>query len=190
MRRVKPEEPPVPGRRATMIAAGAAGAGLIAAMWTRKDLTARLFNPLSLDQFELAASPGLSGRDGRPLPGFAAADLAGRRSLLNFWASWCPSCREEHRLLVELAARTPVPIFGAAVRDEPDHIRAFLAGHGNPYAAVGLDGRAFLQRALGARGVPTTFVIGPGPTIELALHGPLDADILATRLMPALTKAA
>lgn len=175
------------GRRRIL---AAAGAGLIAAITLREELAARLFNPFSLDSFDLAASPGLVGADGRPLPGVSSAALAGRRSILNLWASWCPSCREEHRLLVDFSARSPVPIYGAAVRDDPDHVRDYLAQHGNPYAAVGLDPRALLQRALGARGVPTTFVIGPGPIIELALHGPLDAHIVATRLMPALSKSA
>jgi DsbE subfamily thiol:disulfide oxidoreductase len=152
------------------------------------DLTGRLFNPLSLDRFALEAAPGLVSADGRPLPGFSSADLASRRTILNFWASWCPSCQEEHELLVEFAAHSPVPIFGAAVRDDPGHARDFLARRGNPYAALGMDSRGQLQRALGARGVPTTFVIGPGPRIELALHGALDAQIVATRLIPALAK--
>lgn len=187
MRRELAKEPGVLGRRTLLLGAGAA---LATAVWTRKDLTARLFNPLSLDRFALDAAPGLAAADGRPLPGFSAADLEGRRTILNFWASWCPSCREEHQLLVEFSARSPAPIFGAAVRDDPDHARDFLARNGNPYAAVGMDSRGHLQRALGARGVPTTFVIGPGPRIELALQGPLDAQILATRLLPALTRAA
>jgi cytochrome c biogenesis protein CcmG, thiol:disulfide interchange protein DsbE len=168
----------------------AAGAGLVATVAIRKDWLGRLFNPLSLESFELAASPGLADASGRPLPGLSSSVLSGRRSILNFWASWCPSCREEHELLMQLAARSPVPIFGAAVRDDPEHVRDYLAHSGNPYAAVGLDSRAQLQRALGARGVPATFVIGPGPTIELALHGPLDAQTLATRLLPALSKPA
>jgi cytochrome c biogenesis protein CcmG/thiol:disulfide interchange protein DsbE len=179
-------EPVRLGRRTIVLAAGAS---LVAAIAARDDLAARLFNPFALGSFELPASPGLLGARG-PLPGLSSADLAGRRSILNLWASWCPSCREEHQLLVEFAARSPVPIYGAAVRDDPDHLRDYLARHGNPYAAVGLDSRALLQRALGARGVPTTFVIGPGPIIELALHGPLDPEILARRLMPALSKAA
>jgi cytochrome c biogenesis protein CcmG/thiol:disulfide interchange protein DsbE len=187
---MKHDIPPEPGgfsRRNLLLAAGA---GLVAAVAVHKDLTGRLFNPLSLDSFELDAAPGLVDAFGRPLPGLSSHALSGRRSILNFWASWCPSCREEHQLLVQLAARTPVPILGAAVRDDPDHVRDYLAQHGNPYAAIGLDSRALLQRALGARGVPTTFVIGPGPTIELALHGPLDPQILATRLLPALSKPA
>jgi cytochrome c biogenesis protein CcmG/thiol:disulfide interchange protein DsbE len=164
------------------------GAVLTAQLWTSKDMTARLFNPFKLDRFELAAVPGLTRPDGTPTPGFSSADLAGRRSILNFWASWCPSCREEHELLIDLAARGLAPIYGADVKDEPEHARDFLSREGNPYRAVGADDRAFLQRALGLRGVPTTFVIAPGPVIEVSILGPLDRESVEEKIVPALTK--
>jgi cytochrome c biogenesis protein CcmG, thiol:disulfide interchange protein DsbE len=163
-------------------------AGVTASVWTEKDLTARFFNPFKLDHFDLAAVPGLTRPDGAAVPGFSSADLAGRRSILNIWASWCPSCREEHMLLVDLAARDLVPIYGADVKDAPEHARDFLSRHGNPYRAVGADSHAFLQRALGVRGVPATFVVAPGPVIEVAIFGPLDPDIIEEKIIPALTK--
>ncbi|MGA8169481.1 MAG: redoxin family protein [Methylocystis sp.] len=165
------------------------GVGLAGLLWTRKDIGARLFNPFTLGNFDLAAVPGLTRLSGERIPGFSSADLAGRRSILNFWASWCPSCREEHALLVDLAARDLVPIFGADVKDEPEHAREFLARHGNPYRAVGADGRAFLQHALGVRGVPATFVISPGPRIEVAIFGELDRDAIEEKIIPALSQA-
>ena len=132
--------------------------------------------------------PGLTRPDGEPVAGFSAADLAGRRSILNFWASWCPSCVEEHALLVDLAARDLAPIFGADVKDEAKRARDFLTRRGNPYRAVGADNRGFLQRALGARGVPATFVIAPGPRVEVAIFGELDRAAIEDKILPALTQ--
>ncbi|QGM44992.1 redoxin family protein [Methylocystis heyeri] len=175
------------------VAAGAAlgaGAMLAAQIWVRKDMAARLFNPFQLGDFELAGVPGLKRADGSAMPGFSSADLAGRRSILNFWASWCPPCREEHALLVDLAARDIAPIFGANVKDEPEHAREFLSRRGNPYRAVGADSHAYLQRALGARGVPATYVIAPGPVVELSILGPLDREAIEERIVPALKSAA
>jgi cytochrome c biogenesis protein CcmG, thiol:disulfide interchange protein DsbE len=175
-------------RAALGFAAAGAGGGLAAWLWTRKDMTARLFNPFTLAHFELAAVPGLMHPDGSPTPGFSSADLAGRRSILNLWASWCPSCAEEHELLVDLAARDLVPIYGADVKDAPEHARDFLARRGNPYRAVGADSSAFLQRALGACGVPATFVVAPGPVLEVSIFGPLSRDLIEDRIIPALVQ--
>ena len=159
-----------------------AGGASVMALWERKDLSARLFNPFRLDDFVLA------GVEGLPVPGFSSADLKGRRSILNFWASWCPSCVAEHKLLIELATRELAPIYGANVKDAPEHARAFLRAHGNPYRAVGMDARAYLQRALGAPGLPATYVIAPGPLVEVAIIGELDRETIEERIVPSLTR--
>lgn len=172
------------------VTAAGAGAAVIERVWAAKDLSARLFNTLSIDAFDLAPVPGLAFADGRAVPGFAAADLAGKRALLYFWSSYCPTCLAEHHLVMALARAGVAPIYGANVKDEPAHAIAFLARHGNPFVAVGRDERAFLQRALGARGVPASVVVGPGPRIELSILGPLDETTVAERLTPALSRPA
>jgi len=166
-----------------------AGAAVVEHLWKKKDISARLFNRFSIAKFELAPVAGLVFPDGRPVPGFSSADLAAGRSLLNVWASWCPSCRAEHAPLMALAGRNLAPIYGADVKDRPERARRFLARNGNPFVAVGADEGAYLQRALGARGVPATFVVGPGPAIELAIYAPLDEEIIEEKIVPALAKA-
>jgi cytochrome c biogenesis protein CcmG, thiol:disulfide interchange protein DsbE len=169
------------------LAAFAAGAGATA-LWTRKDMAARLFNPFTLENFALAGVEGLARPNGATVPGFSSEDLKDRRSILNLWASWCPSCRAEHALLVELAARDLAPIYGANIKDKPEHARAFLQQHGNPYRAIGADPHAFLQHALGAPGLPATFVVAPGPAIDVAIFGELDRETVEERIVPALTR--
>lgn len=170
------------------VAGVGAGGAVVTEIWRRKDISARLFNPFTLTNFMLPPVPGLLDAKGRPLPGFSSADLAGKRSVLNVWASWCPSCRQEHPLLMALAARKLAPIYGADVKDPPERAAYFLAKHGNPFLAVGADEHTYLQRALGARGVPATFVIGPGPVVEWSTYEPLDEETLEKHLIPALTK--
>ena len=165
-----------------------AGAAVVEELWKRKDMSARLFNPFTLSNFHLPPVPGLIGSDGKPVPGFSSADLADKRSVLNIWASWCPSCRAEHSLLMALAKRDLAPIYGADVKDPPERAKYFLAKRGNPFAAVGADERSFLQRAMGARGVPATFVIGPGPVVEFATYDPLDEETIEERIVPLLKK--
>jgi len=165
-----------------------AGAAVVEHVWKKKDISARLFNPFSIGKFELAAVPGLRDAQGNPVPGFSAADLAGRRSVLNVWASWCPGCRAEHPLLMALAKRNLAPIYGADVKDPPTRAGYFLAKHGNPFVAVGADEHSYLQRALGARGVPATFVVGPGPAVEWSTYDPLDQGVIENEIVPRLTK--
>lgn len=179
-------------RRLALGAFGLAGLGVGAAViehvWHAKDLSARLFNPLTLAKFELPPVDGLLDAEGRQVPGFSSADLAGKRSVLNVWASWCPSCRAEHPVLMALARRKLAPIYGADAKDPPERARYFLAKHGNPFTAVGADTQTYLQRAMGARGVPATFVIGPGLDVEWSTYEPLDEEVLEKQLIPALTK--
>ena len=60
---------------------------------------------------------------GKPAPDFklvqldrdeplSPKDLRGKVWLLNVWATWCVSCREEHPVLVAFAPRMQVPIVG------------------------------------------------------------------------------
>lgn len=164
-----------------------AGGAVVEHVWKRKDMTARFFNPFSIAKFELPPVPGLLDAQGLPVPGFSAADLAGKRSLLNVWASWCPSCRQEHPLLMALAKRKLAPIYGVDAKDPPAKAVYFLAKHGNPFVAVGADERTYLQRALGAKGVPATFVIGPGPNVEWSTYDPLDEATIEREIAPRLT---
>lgn len=179
-------------RRSVMLGAIAvtglgAGAAAVEHVWRRKDITARLFNPFSIAQFELPPVPGLLDAQGKQVPGFSSADLAGKRALLNIWASWCPSCRQEHPLLMALARRNLAPIYGADVKDPPAKARYFLAKHGNPFVAVGADEHTYLERALGAKGVPATFVIGPGPVVEWSTYDPLDEETIEREIVPRLS---
>lgn len=164
-----------------------AGAGVAEYVWKKKDIAARLFNPFSIGNFDLPPVPGLRDATGAPLPGLSSADLAGKRSLLVVWASWCPTCREEHKHIVALAKRNLAPIYGADVKDPPAKAALFLAKFGNPFVAVGMDRDTYLQRALGAKGVPATFVIGPGPTVEWSTYEGLDPEVIEKEIVPRLT---
>lgn len=171
------------------IGVGAGGAA-VEHVWKKKDMTARLFNPFSLARFELPPVAGLLDAAGKPVPGLSSADLAGKRCLLNVWASWCPTCREEHKHLVALARRNLAPIYGVDVRDPPARVTYFLAKNGNPFAAIGADTETYLQCALGVRGVPATFVIGPGHVIEWSTNEGLTEAVIEKEIAPRLAMKA
>jgi cytochrome c biogenesis protein CcmG, thiol:disulfide interchange protein DsbE len=140
--------------------------------------------------FDLPAIEGLEGAKG-----LADADLRqGHVSVLNVFASWCPPCRAEHRVLMALAhdealKAKGVRLYGLAYKDEPANARRFLEDQGSPYAAVGADYLGMTAINLGVYGVPETYVIGEDGIITYKYVGPLTAQIVATTLMPEIEKA-
>jgi cytochrome c biogenesis protein CcmG/thiol:disulfide interchange protein DsbE len=127
--------------------------------------------------------------DGLNVPGLARADLVGKVTLVNVFASWCVPCRAEHPVLEELAKDARIRLVGINYKDQAGNALAFLNGLGNPYAAVGVDQRGRAAIDWGVYGVPETFLVGPDGIIATKIIGPLDADNVERVLKPAIAKA-
>jgi cytochrome c biogenesis protein CcmG/thiol:disulfide interchange protein DsbE len=112
------------------------------------------------------------------------ADMKGKVWLLNVWASWCVSCREEHPLLVELGKANIVPIVGLNYKDEPAAGIQWLNRLGNPYtvSAVDRDGRVGID--WGVYGVPETFVVDKQGVIRYKQIGPVTVEALEKKILP------
>ena len=122
---------------------------------------------------------------------FSTSDLRGQVWLLNVWASWCVSCRDEHPVLVKFAASgatSAVPIVGLNYKDQVPDAKAWLARFGNPYllSAVDLDGRVGIN--YGVYGVPETYVIDKRGTIRMKHTGPITEQSLAERIVPLIAE--
>jgi len=111
-------------------------------------------------------------------------DLKGQVWLLNVWASWCVSCRDEHPLLVELGRAKIVPIVGLNYKDEPAAGLKWLAQNGDPYSVsvVDRDGRVGID--WGVYGVPETFVVDKTGAIRYKQIGPITVDALQSKILP------
>ena len=119
-----------------------------------------------------------------PAKTLGPADLMGQVWLLNVWASWCVSCREEHPLLVELGKAKLVPIVGLNYKDESVAGKRWLAQLGDPYivSVVDRDGRVGID--WGVYGVPETFVVDKAGTIRYKHIGPITAEALEKKILP------
>ena len=111
-------------------------------------------------------------------------DLKGQVWLLNVWASWCVSCRQEHPLLVELAKAGIVPVYGLNYKDERNAGMQWLSEHGDPYvlSIMDADGRTGIN--YGVYGVPETFVIDKQGIIRHKHIGPITRQALEEEIIP------
>lgn len=136
-----------------------------------------------------APQTNLPPLEGTGLPGLDSGSFAGRVTLVNVWASWCAPCREEHPLLMQLAADGRVTIAGINYKDRPDNARRFLGDLGNPFDAIGTDDSGRTAINWGVYGVPESFLVGKDGRIAWKHVGPFDERSLREDLMPEIEKA-
>lgn len=136
---------------------------------------------------------------GKSFPEFSLPDVltgaaldqslfVGKVSIVNVWATWCPTCLYEHPYLLELAARGDVSVFGINYKDDSEKARRWLMGKGNPFAANILDTQGKLGLDLGVTGAPETFVVDHRGIVHMRYQGGLDERVWQTRFAPLVEK--
>ena len=166
-------------------------------------LAALFFSRLGVDSQRLpsalvgkpAPAFTLPALEGANVPAFSDADLRkGHVTLVNVFASWCGPFRDEHPLLMRLAAdeglkKAGVRMAGLSYKDDPANALRFLRELGAPYDMIGVDrgGRAGVE--WGVYGVPETFVVRGDGTIAYKHVGPITEQSLRERLLPEIDKA-
>lgn len=137
---------------------------------------------------------------GKPVPAFELSqltvpetvfrdeDLKGQVSLVNVWASWCGSCRDEHAVLMALAQSGLVPVYGLNYKDERQDALRWLAQHGDPYQAIGVDYEGQVAIDWGVYGAPETYVIDKAGAIRYKHIGPLTGELVQETLLPLITQ--
>lgn len=96
--------------------------------------------------------------DGKPV---STAGWQGKVVIVNFWATWCPPCREEIPILIHLADKykNDLVVVGISVDDgSPDEVREFARHVGINYPIV-MRSRELLLEYGGVPALPTSFVI-------------------------------
>jgi cytochrome c biogenesis protein CcmG/thiol:disulfide interchange protein DsbE len=111
------------------------------------------------------------------------ADLRGKPVVINFWATWCVPCFEEHQVLSQTARAMAgsVHFLGVIYEDEESQVAGFLGKYGRAYPAL-MDAGSKTAIAYGVYGVPETYFIDPRGAIVDKFVGPLDAETLAQRI--------
>jgi cytochrome c biogenesis protein CcmG/thiol:disulfide interchange protein DsbE len=137
---------------------------------------------------------------GKPMPEFTlplldqedvivdSASLIGEPLLVNFWASWCVTCRVEHPIIEDLAKTGAIRIVGMNFRDEPADAKAWLQRFGNPYDMIisDRDGRTSID--FGVYAAPETFLVDAGGTIVFKQLGALTPEVIETEILPRIAQ--
>lgn len=135
---------------------------------------------------------------GKPVPAFELTDLhvpgktldqrlfQGKVHLLNVWATWCPSCRDEHQDLMWLAHKQDVSIIGLNYKDDRAKALTWLKRLGNPYQVVIHDPKGTLGFDLGVYGAPETFVIDAKGTVRFRHVGVVNQRVWENELLPVI----
>lgn len=122
---------------------------------------------------------------GQPGQTFSPSENKGRVWLLNVWAPWCVSCRQEHAELMQLA-QSGVPIYGLNWKDKDREAAGLLANIGNPYVKVADDLSGQTGIDWGVTGTPETYVIDKNGIIRMKQIGIITEQVWQTKFVPLL----
>ena len=111
--------------------------------------------------------------DGRPVE---LSSFKGRLVLLHFWATWCPTCREEMTILDEAARAGRLTILGVNLGEKRSKVATYVKESRISFPIL-LDARGKVAAAYGVLSLPITLVVGPdGRVAEHVLMGSLDRE--------------
>jgi len=128
-------------------------------------------------------------KDGAPVPALTTQTARGKLTLVNFWASWCVPCRQEHPVILQLSKDPRITVVGVNYKDGAENALRFLGELGNPFTAIGLDPAGRMAIDWGVYGIPESYLVGPDGTILYKRVGPFDDKSLTEGLYPAIEKA-
>jgi cytochrome c biogenesis protein CcmG/thiol:disulfide interchange protein DsbE len=117
---------------------------------------------------------------------FAPAEMKGKVWVLNVWAPWCVSCRQEHPVLMQIAQTGRVPLVGLNWKDKDREAAALLAKVGSPYQVVPDDLSGKVGIDYGVTGTPETYVIDRDGIIRMKHVGPIGPDVWTNKFEPKL----
>ena len=94
-------------------------------------------------------------------------------TLINFWASWCAPCRDEHPFLLKLNNEKNLKILGVNFKDKKNHAVRFLTDLGNPYNVLTRDELGKESVNFGIYGIPESILINKDLIIVKKFIGPI-----------------
>ena len=97
--------------------------------------------------------------------------------LVNFFATWCLPCRDEHIYIKRFSNEKGIRVIGINYKDSSDNAIEWLKNLGNPYSDVPIDKNGRIAIDWGVYGIPETFIVNSKGIIKYRHVGPITKKI-------------
>ena len=104
-------------------------------------------------------------------------EFGNKTTIVNFFATWCKPCREEHRYIKRLSNIKGIKIIGINYKDNPQRTIKWLKELGNPYSNIAIDSNGQIGIDWGVYGLPETFIVNAKGIIKYRHVGPITKKI-------------
>lgn len=170
-----------------------AAAATVITMLGHRPATPILLGTLAALSLALVALAAAIAPAAAPLPkGIALANLGGKSFqldtlrgqpfVLNLWATWCPPCRREMPMLIDVAQTSTVPILLVNQGETAGQVKNFLTDNRLPGGSVALDEGQGVAAATGARAYPSTVFVDAGGKIVSVHSGEISRAALTAAI--------
>ena len=107
----------------------------------------------------------------------SSKEFGNEKILVNFFATWCKPCLDEHIYIKRFANEKNIRIIGINYKDNPKKAIEWLRSLGNPYSDVPIDKDGRIAIDWGVYGIPETFVINSNGIIKYRHIGAITKKI-------------
>ena len=107
----------------------------------------------------------------------SSKELKGEIILVNFFATWCKPCRDEHVYIKRFSNEKDIKVIGINYKDNSDKTIKWLKNLGNPYSDVLIDRSGKVAIDWGVYGIPETIIVNSDGIIKYRHVGPITNKI-------------
>tara|TARA_B100000029_G_C17410901_1_gene900698 strand:- start:173 stop:631 length:459 start_codon:yes stop_codon:yes gene_type:complete len=107
----------------------------------------------------------------------SSEEFGNEKVLVNFFATWCKPCRDEHIHIKNFSDKKGIRVIGINYKDNPKKAKKWLKKLGNPYSDIPIDKNGSVAIDWGVYGIPETFVIDSKGIIKHRHVGPVTKKV-------------
>ena len=107
----------------------------------------------------------------------SSQELKNEIILVNFFATWCKPCRDEHVYIKRFSNKKGIKVIGVNYKDNSKKTIKWLKNLGNPYSDVLIDKNGRIAIDWGVYGIPETFIVNSKGIIKYRHVGPITNEI-------------